>query len=100
MEISLYNKVQNTHQFYYFLVFREVKILANDALKVSDLKIFDNFTQSDTNDCSNTACPGLLLSTPQKCHCTCGDGFSLNASGIKCIPQINSTAVPTCATGK
>lgn len=77
-----------------------MKVVANEALKVTDIKVFDNLTQSDTNDCSTTACPGLLLSTPLKCHCVCADGYSLNASGTKCIAQVNYTTVATCGPGQ
>lgn len=33
-------------------------------------------------------CPGLWIATPTTGMCVCGDGFSMNALGNKCIPSI------------
>lgn len=75
---------------------RFVDVLAVVNETVTHLKVFDNTTR--TGSCSDQACPGLQLSTPQGCICTCGNGFTLNASGKMCIPQPNYVEV-VCKEG-
>lgn len=79
---------------------RNYEILAQENRRVTDIKVFDNLTQTETGNCRSRACPGLLFTTPNGCMCVCGNGFSLNASGTKCLPQQKSTVVNECGPGK
>lgn len=66
-----------------------VKVLnaRNRALKVLDIN-----SQLARPTESLVRCVGLVLVTPLGLHCQCGDGYTLNASGTKCMPQTKPTA--------
>lgn len=64
---------------------------------MSEVKIYDSSKQSGPNICQTKECPGILLATPEGCVCSCGNGDTLNASGTKCLPQLNKK---TCGYGK
>lgn len=76
-----------------------LEIIVSRKPSLYNLKVFDFNTQSDTNLCTNFSCPGICIYTPKKPVCTCGDGFSLNASGTKCIPQLNYIVPSDCPLG-
>lgn len=78
---------------YFGFIFRLVETLAIEKETVTDIKVFDNLTQTGTNDCRNRTCPGLLLITPEGCVCACGNGMTLNASGTLCLPKLNHTII-------
>lgn len=79
---------------------RKYEILAQENRRVTDIKVFDNLTQTELGSCQNKQCPGLLLATPNGCICVCGNGFSLNASGTKCLAQQKSTPINECGPGE
>lgn len=68
-----------------------IEVLTIEKDTVTDIKVFDNTTHSGTNNCKTQLCPGISLSTPGGCVCSCGNGMTLNASGTKCMPQLNFT---------
>lgn len=74
-------------------------VFASEKLKVTDIKVFDNSTQTEIGSCTNKQCPGLALSTPNGCSCVCGNGFSLQSNGTMCVPQKETPAVSKCAPG-
>lgn len=74
--------------------------LTNSNWEISELRIFDNSSQAAKSvPCTTHACPGLMLSTPDKCVCTCGNGMTLNAIGTICMPQPNYVQ-SDCPAGK
>lgn len=85
---------------------RLITVLATANREISELKVFDNYSQSQTGyaSCFDLKCPGIYLSTPEKCLCMCGNGMTLNASGTKCLPDTTETDCPTgsfqCARSK
>lgn len=72
-----------------FFTFSQTNVLVHSNETVSQLKIYDSYKQTGSNDCETKVCPGMLLSTPEGCVCSCGKGLTLNASGTKCMPQLN-----------
>lgn len=86
----------------YFLLFlfRRYNLLAQENQRITDIKIFDNLTQTDAEICYKKPCPGLMLATPNGCVCVCGNDFDLNASGTQCLRQMKIVAENVCATGK
>lgn len=72
-------------------------LLAQESRRITDIKIYDNATQSDAVICHDKPCPGLMLATPNGCVCACGNDFDLNASGTKCLPQ--TTKKNECGPG-
>lgn len=74
--------------FFIFLMTRLFEVLASDQELITDIRVFDNLTQTDWNSCTDKGCPGVTVSTPTGCVCLCGDGLTLNAGGSKCIPQL------------
>jgi hypothetical protein len=66
---------------------------------ISGIKVFHNISQEETLICEifNPSCPALCLNTPSKPVCLCGDGFSLNGSGTKCVPTtVNQSVAEQC----
>lgn len=75
--------------------------LSEEKPLVYNMKIFNQSARMDVNVCSsNTTCPALCLFTPEGAKCHCGDGFELNASGVKCIQVANYTQTKTCPRSK
>lgn len=69
---------------------------------LSNLKIFNKIEQIGSNNCStNDKCPdeSICINTPNDSLCVCGDGYSLNGSGKKCVLQSNYTAPTECKEG-
>ncbi|XP_055692338.1 low-density lipoprotein receptor-related protein 1 [Lutzomyia longipalpis] len=67
---------------------------------IGSMKVFDNSSQVGANACTAAKnCPGVCLMTPKGSVCSCADGFSLNASGTACMPQVNYMAPTDCAAG-
>lgn len=83
-----------------------ITVLVTANREISELKVFDHYSQSQTAHiaCLDLQCPGIYLSTPEKCICVCGNGMTLNASGTKCLPGTTQTDCPTgsfqCARSK
>lgn len=73
--------------------------LAQAIRRVTDIKIFDNSTQSADEFCYNKPCPGLMLPTPRGCVCVCGNEYDLNASGTQCLRQAKTVVKNECAPG-
>lgn len=73
--------------------------MAQENRRVTDIKIFDNTTQSESKLCSDNQCPALKLATPNGCVCACANGFSLNASGMKCLPHTKTVSSNECGLG-
>ena len=78
---------------------RLTDILSNET-STSSLKLFDSTSQTESNNCGGNMCPGVFLPTPNRCICSCGNGFILNASGTKCMQQANFTDIDNCPSGK
>lgn len=67
----------------WMLSYRKFEEITHGKLKSTDLRIFDNLTQSEADVCQ-LVCPALLLSTPEGCKCECGDGFIYKTAESKC----------------
>lgn len=78
---------------------RKYTLLAQENRRITDIKIFDNTTQSSVNICYDEPCPGLTLATPNGCACICGNDFDLNSSATKCLPQATKNG-NNCESGK
>ncbi|XP_055918086.1 low-density lipoprotein receptor-related protein 1 isoform X3 [Eupeodes corollae] len=57
----------------------------------TNLKVFETTEQPiESNKCATIKCPGICFNTPKGPVCACPDEFSLNGTGDKCIPKIDT----------
>jgi low-density lipoprotein receptor-related protein 1 (alpha-2-macroglobulin receptor) len=72
---------------------KDLKVFYRSPMKKSFLKSGDiSFYNDHVESSQQMNCPGLWLNTPDGGVCLCGDGFSKNGVGSRCIPSKYDTS--------
>lgn len=74
-------------------------MLAQEKLKVTDIRVFDHLTQKTTDRCQMD-CPQLILATPEGCKCACNDQFAYNPTKKLCEDNLKPKLSKICLKGK